>query len=70
MIFQLHYQNPQNLNETIWVAQGVWENNDQVIEWISDVRSRTDEDMPSGWQYVMCWEDSPLFCKRPMREGE
>lgn len=66
MIFQLHWQNPNNINETKFVCQGETEeiereSGDIFEEWIIKQYNKFKNDRPDGWIPMICWGDHPAM---------
>ncbi len=64
-LFQLHWQNRNNLKETEMIAQGdasvIGEEN--VMQWISNVFRAHMKECPKGWIPLVCTWDSEYFVK-------
>jgi predicted acetyltransferase len=59
MLYQLHWQNRDNLEETEFIAQC-----DHTVDfeaWLKDLLERRRSEMPEGWQPLVCTQDSQYF---------
>lgn len=60
MIFQMHFQDRQNLADTEFVGQSDdLETAEQMHEWIGAVKSR--HELPEGKQWLVCDETASCF---------
>lgn len=65
MIIQLHWQNPQNPDETEFVAQADIEELEQTptqpMDWIKTQIVNHIATCPAGWIAMTCWGDHPAM---------
>lgn len=70
-VFQLHWQNRANLEQTEFVAQASFDVDgdlpDAFNAWLADVMWRRRHEAPDGWQAVVFSQDSPYFVLSPER---
>jgi len=63
MLAQLHWQNPANLEETIFLGQNEYPDSDRFNAWACELIERRGSECPKGWMALVCTEDSPLFVR-------
>lgn len=68
MIIQLHWQNPQNPEETEFVAQADTDELEQRIrepaDWLCDQISRHKGGCPEKWIPMVCWGNHPAMIRQ------
>ncbi len=62
---QLHWQNRQNIEQTIFVAEEEFKLGESASLWAMDVISLRAGEMPEGWMPMLCTEDCRYFVKQP-----
>jgi hypothetical protein len=62
-ILQLHWQNPKELKETIFVSQGQFPSEEEFQNWVTELIERRRGEIPDGWAAMVCTESSPFFVK-------
>lgn len=68
MLVQLHWHNPDNLDETEFVAQyeiteNTFESQRKFEAWLGELCARRGSECPAGWGPLVCTEDAPMFVK-------
>ena len=65
MIIQLHWQNPQQPEETEFVAQADTDESERMImdpiDWISEQIYRHKDSCPDKWVPMVCWGNHPAM---------
>lgn len=62
MTYQLHWQNVDDLRETIFVAQSALPC-DEALKRFREVIDRRKDECPKGWTPLVCNQDSNHFVK-------
>jgi len=63
LLAQLHWQNPENPEETIFVAQMEWKDSDSFRDSLREICDRRRHECPEGWLPMLCNESAPMFVK-------
>lgn len=61
MLYQLHWQNREDLSRTEFVAQGEFERWNDLQNWLEDLINRRGHEMPDGWCPLVVEEGSKYF---------
>jgi len=64
-LYQLHFQNKSNLDETELVAQKTITSEDEMRDWQNDVAGR--HPLPDGMCWLICNWDSKYFVKAAIK---
>lgn len=61
MLYQLHWQNRRDNEQTEFVAQADLNSPEEFQSWINDVIDRRGNEIPEGWCPVVMTSDCHLF---------
>lgn len=65
MLYQLHWQNRDNLRQTEFVAQGDFSIPDELHAWARELIERRGNEMPKNWCPLICSQESEYFVMAP-----
>ncbi len=63
MLVQLHWQNQDDFNDTIFVAQTEYRDPQRFRIWVRDLMDRRGNECPDKWLPLCCNENAPMFVK-------
>ena len=61
-LIQIHWQNANDINQTVMVAQGgEFETAEAMNAWITETADRRRSECPAGWHIMICDSESKFF---------